>query len=525
MALLNCLKALGFAVLLATVPTASAQERDPADWPMNLGSLEGTRYSALDQIDRNNIGQLVELFSVPLGGLLQGGGDFADALPISPLIEDAYIYITDGTGRVYKLDARERGRIVWRSEGHQEDINSWLEPSRGLAFYENFVIATTADGRLLWLDKQTGELARSVQVGDPLDGYTISTSPLVVDDHIIVGGNGSSRGALGRIDALDAHTGDPLWRVDTVTLSDGSGLVGGGAITQTGVYDAAAGLTVWVTGHPVPRFEPTSASMTNSAIAIEVETGKVRWHFQYVAADDHPNGFSEGGSHQIVPGDGEGKNITHFGANGQYHVLNLDSGSLQSSTPHVAGTLGEEEFGTGWADRAGCPNIRSVEAFASAYSPRTGLSYGAGADGCLTEAIPAIKTYSLPGWMGAYYSGAASHLGMLSALDPATGSLKAQYLFDFPLHSGVLATAGGLVFTTTAEGTLHALDDETLEPVWTHKFSSLTSVLPTTFAVDGRQYIAVVVGGNAFSGELPYRPREMSNAEPIFAVVVLGFPS
>ena len=137
--------------------------------------------------------------------------------------------------------------------------------------------------------------------------------------------------------------------------------------------------------------------------------------------------------------------------------------------------------------------------FVSTYSERTGLSYGAGADGCLTDAIPAIKTHSAPGWLGAYYAGAAADLGMLTAIDPASGTIAAQRLFDFPLHSGALATAGGLVFTTSAEGTLHALNDETLEPVWSRKFGSLASVPPVTFEVDGKQFVAVVVGGNRFT--------------------------
>jgi alcohol dehydrogenase (cytochrome c) len=538
------LKALALAVLLgASTVSVSAQDvpqEEPGNWLMNLGSHDGIRYSGLDQIDRDNVDQLVELYSRPLGGLLQGGGNFQDALPISPLVEDGYIYLVDGGGRVHKLDARDRGRIVWRSDGHQHDLDSWLEPSRGLALHGDRLISTTADGRLLWIDKETGAPVREVAVGDPLDGYTISTSPLVAGDRIIVGGSGAGRGASGRIDAIDARTGEHLWRVDTVAPSD-AGSPGGGAITQTGVYDASSGLTIWGTGHPVPQFQsaaaPASQGHTNSAIAIDVTTGAVRWHFQYDPVDD-PNGFSEGGSHQIVPGDEGPGRVVHYASNGYYYVLDLETGTLQSATPHVAGTLLPDRadidaaadgpsgaFGTGWANYAGCPNIRSAESFASAYSPATGLSYGAGADGCVTEGIPAIKTYSLPGWMGAYYAGAASHLGMLSAIDPVTGSLVARRLFDFPLHSGVLATAGGLVFTTTAEGTLHALDDETLEPVWSHKFASLASVLPITFAADGRQYIAVVVGGNAFTGELPYRPPEMSIAEPIFVLVVLGLRS
>jgi alcohol dehydrogenase (cytochrome c) len=116
-------------------------------------------------------------------------------------------------------------------------------------------------------------------------------------------------------------------------------------------------------------------------------------------------------------------------------------------------------------------------------------------------------------------------MGMLTAIDPQSGAVRAQRLFDFPLHAGALATAGGLVFTTTAEGRLHALDDETLETVWSSKFGSLTSVPPFAFAVDGEEFVAVVVGGNAWSHELSYRPPEMGLTEPLYVLVVLGLPS
>jgi alcohol dehydrogenase (cytochrome c) len=129
------------------------------------------------------------------------------------------------------------------------------------------------------------------------------------------------------------------------------------------------------------------------------------------------------------------------------------------------------------------------------------------------------------GWMGAFYTGAASAIGSLAAIDPETGALVAERRLDFPLHAGTLATAGGLVFTTSADGTLHALDDETLATVWSMPFASLTASPPITFAVDGEQFIAVLVGGNSFVGSLSYKPREMTAVQPLFVLAVLGLRS
>ncbi len=525
---------------------------EPENWLMNLGSYDGGRYSGLSIINRDNIERLVVRYSIPLGGLLDGGGTYREALPVSPLVEDGFIYVVDGWGAVSKLDARRKGAVVWRNDAGQHNLDAWLQASRGIALYRNFVISAGADGRIHWIDTESGELMRSVQVGDPTEGYSIVAPPLVVGDRIIVGGGGSDRGARGRIDALDARTGEKLWWVNTVPSRKepgGETWIGGGTFSQSGTYDPATGLSIWAAGHPIPKFESGERRgddlYANSAIAVDVASGAVRWRFQYTPGGGH--GFSEGGTHQLVPSDeGSAPAIVHFANNGFFYVLDGADGAFRSATPHVDGIAwtagidpasgkpieyasdietGSRRLDAVWGSRSDCPNIRSAAALASAYSPRTRLSYGAGADGCLDGELPPIKTPSAPGWLGAYYAGAAADLGMLSAIDPESGTVVAQRLLDFPLHSGVLATAGGLVFTTTAEGSLHALDDETLAPLWKTKFASLTAVPPITFEVDGEQFVAVIVGGNAFAGELSYRPPEMSLAQPIFVLAVLGLPS
>jgi alcohol dehydrogenase (cytochrome c) len=521
---------------------------EPQNWLMNLGSYDGSRYSGLAGIDRDNVSRLVVRYSVPLGGLIQGSGNFRDAPPMSPLVEDGFIYIVDGWGHVFKLDGRQKGAIVWENGDLQNDLDSWLVAGRGLALAGDFVIAASSDGRIHWLDKETGKAVRSVEVGDPSEGYTITASPLVVGDRIIVGGGGAERGAIGRIDALDAVTGAHLWEVDTVDGASAAGSLGGGAISQTGIYDPGSGLTIWGTGHPNPPNDPGARPGddpgSNSVLAIDADTGDVRWSFQYTPGDTA--GFSEDGTHLLVPSadDPGGSIVAHFANNGYFYALEGKQGGFRVAVPHVVGlewTDGIDETGhpsgyepgasvqgyksAAWQGHPDCPNIKGAASFASAYSPRTGLAYGSGADGCLTGNLPSIHTDSPPGWSGAYYSGAAADMGMLTAIDPQSGAVRAQRLFDFPLHAGALATAGGLVFTTTAEGRLHALDDETLETVWSSKFGSLTSVPPFAFAVDGEEFVAVVVGGNAWSHELSYRPPEMGLTEPLYVLIVLGLPS
>jgi alcohol dehydrogenase (cytochrome c) len=548
----TCLLAIGLA--LCGAASAGAAEvtpqrlldaaAEPGNWLMNLGSYDGSRYSPLAGIDRDNVAKHVIRYSVPLGGLIEGSGNYRDAPPVSPLVEDGFIYTVDGWGHVFKLDAREKGAIVWQNDALQDDLDSWLVAGRGLALWGDFAIAAASDGRIHWLDKASGKIVRSVEVGDPKQGYTITTSPLVVGDRIIVGGGGAERGAAGRIDAFDAETGAHLWEVDAL---DPAASLGGATISQTGTYDPDSGLTFWGTGHPNPRYEPGDRpgenAGANSVLAIDAETGDLRWRFQYTPGD--VNGFSEDGTHLLIPSDEPGRSvIAHFANNGFFYGLDAEDGAFRVATPYVVGlewTAGIDAAGHpvgyergapvqayeagGWQSHPDCPNIKGVPSFASAYSSRAKLAYGSGADGCLTENIPPIRTDSPPGWSGAYYSGAAADMGMLTAIDPLTGEIRARRLFDFPPHAGALATAGGLVFTTTADGRLHALDDETLETVWSTRLGSLTAVPPIAFEVDGEEFIALVVGGNAYSHDLSYRPPDLGLTEPLYVLIVLGLPS
>ncbi|HEY4201726.1 MAG TPA: PQQ-binding-like beta-propeller repeat protein [Devosiaceae bacterium] len=503
----------------SSIPIAAAQ-----NWLTNLGDLEGHRYSALTKINRDTVKRLVVRYSVVLGGLINAAGNYDAALPVSPLVKDGFLYIADGWGAVSKVDLGQRGKIVWRSDAGQYNLDAWLQASRGLAFYGDQILSISADGKLDWIDNATGKVTRSVQVGDPIEGYTISAAPLVVGDTVIVGGGGADRGGRAQIDAIDGHTGERLWQ-----RRAGPGDPWTGAFMQTGVYDDTTRTTIWGTSRSglISGDAEDDKDGGNAIVAFDIATGETRG--VYVYEDAHTRILSESGTYQLVadPG-GEGQLLSHFGNDGKGYVFDPAGLSLRRVTPYipsqwqpVAAVADGGAANTVFQWPRGCPNIRSAVAFASAYSLRAGLSYGAGADACHPEVKP-IVTASAPGWLGAYYAGADNQLGLLAAINPATGAVSAQRVFDFPLQSGVLATEGGLVFTSTADGTLFALNDETLETVWSYRFATLTAVPPITFEAGGEQYVAVVVGANGFDKALSYRPKDMDITEALYVLVVLG---
>jgi alcohol dehydrogenase (cytochrome c) len=506
---------------------------EPENWLMNLGAYDGSRYSGLDAINPDTVDRLVVRYHVTLGGAVEGGGTFQAAQPMSPLVDEGFIYIVDGWGKVSKLDGRRSGAIVWQNDAGQRNLDAWLQATRGIALWRGSVLAASADGRLHWIDRETGETTRSIEVADPRGGYSIVAAPLVVGDVILVGGGAADRGGRGRIDAIDAQTGERLWHAHTIPAEGEAGSEswaaagdawrrGGGSLLQTGIYDPESGLTIWGAAHPHPRFDaasrPGANLFSNAALAFDVETGTLHWSHQYVAGGR--GGVSHAGTHQFADAPDGRRLVSHFGNDGFHYVLTAADGERRSAVAHVERPAAEESD-IPWSDVAGCPNIRSSPGFVASLSHRTGMAYGAGADGCDPDFAPE-RVGDGTNWYGAYYAGASNATGLLTAIRPETGEIAAQRRFDFPLHSGVLSTAGGLVFATTADGTLHALDDMTLETLWSTRLPTFSPVPPVAFAVNGEPYLAVVVGGNALAAALSERPPGMTISENLFVLVVLG---
>jgi len=516
-------------------------DKEPQNWLMVNKDYSSHRYSELDQINKDNVKNLHVAFTVALGGVNGVGLMALGGHQSTPLVNDGFMYVVDGFGAVYRIDVRDPSdaRITWLMDPGTNKADVWIPSNRGVALYKNFVISVTADAKILWTKADTGELVKTIQFDDPATSYSSLTSaPLVVDDKLIVGGSGGDRGARAHIDAFNVDTGEHLWRTysipapgepggDTWKGNNEAWKHGGGSFWQTGSYDPVTKLTIWGTGQPVPMYDPEYRPgdnlFTNSTVAFDINSGKMKWYFQYTPGDFLD--YDEIGIQQLVDTKVNGEDrkvVAHFGRNGFFYTLDRTNGQFISGqqyaekvnwTDGIDPKTGKpveydpnkdlQTYKIGKASRReqgkleGCPNIQGgVNFFPTTYSARTHLSYGGGIEGCSNITVDPSNDASGYFWLGGASANAEEVKGSVTALDPATGKKSVQQTLRRAVYSGVTATAGGLVFTSTVDGTVYALDDVTLKPLWTFNAGSLGSAPPMTYSVNGKQYVAVLIGGN-----------------------------
>jgi alcohol dehydrogenase (cytochrome c) len=516
-------------------------EKEPQNWLMHNKDYSSHRYSELDQINKDNVKNLHVAFTVALGGTQGVGAAPMGGHQSTPLVDDGMMYVVDGFGAVYKIDVRDpaKARVMWVMDPGINKGDVMVASNRGVALYKNFVISVTADCKVNWTKADTGELVKTIQFDDlQASRCTLTAAPLVIDDKIIVGGSGGDRSARAHIDAFNADTGERLWRTYTVPAPGEPGSEtwkgknnawqhGGGSYWVTGSYDPETKLTIWGTGQPVPMFDPEYRPgdnlFTNSTVGFDVATGKMKWYFQYTPGDFLD--YDEVGINQLIDTKIEGENrkiIAHFGRNGFFYTLDRTNGQYINSqqyaqkvnwTDGIDPKTGKpveydpnkdlQTYKIGKPSRReqgqvlGCPNIQGgVNYFPTSYSSRTHLSYGGGIEGCSNVTPDPSNDASGDFWLGGTYANAEEIKGSVSAMDPTTNKKAAQQPMPHSVTSGVTSTAGGLVFTTTTDGTVYALDDQTLKPLWSFNTGSFSSAPPMTYAINGKQYVAVLIGGN-----------------------------
>jgi alcohol dehydrogenase (cytochrome c) len=513
-------------------------EKTPNDVLTYGMGQKGQRFSPLDQINKKTIKDLVPVWNFSFGGEKQRGQES------QPIIKDGVMYVTASYSRVFAIDIAT-GEELWEYDSKLPDA---IMPccdviNRGVAIYDNLVIFGTLDAKLVALDRKTGKVVWKQKVADYKDGYSITAAPQIVNDKIITGVAGGEFGIVGKVEARDPKTGEVIWSRPTVEGHMGylngkeNGITGGeagktwpgdtwkngGASTWLGgTYDPETNLIYMGTGNPAPwnsHLRPGDNLYSSSRLAINPDTGKIVWSFQSTPHD----GWDFDGVNEVISfdyKDKDGKTVKAAATadrNGFFYVLNRENGKFITANPFVSNIT--------WAkgiDKNGRP-IYVEEA-------RPG-DPGAESKGTSVFAVPAFlgaknwmpmaysqktKNFYVPSnewgmdiWnqpisykKGAAYLGAGftikpifeDHIGSLKAIEPLTGKIKWEYKNPAPLWGGVLATAGGLVFTGTPEGKFLAFDDETGKILYKFQVGSGIVGSPVTWEQDGEQYIAIVSG-------------------------------
>jgi alcohol dehydrogenase (cytochrome c) len=516
--------------LCAFVTSAQAQvpyerllkaESDPQNWMTYAGSYKSHRYSALDQINRKNVAslKLAWAYQIQRAGIVE----------TSPLVVDGVMYLTEPPSTVTALDVRS-GRPLWTySPNIPPDVIVIGSPpvNRGVAILDDLVYVGTVHGHLIALDSKSGTVRWDITVGDNKSGYYLTLAPLALDGKIVVGVSGAETGIRGFIDAYDAKTGKLAWRTYTIpapgepgfeTWGKGNGWqTGGGSTWLTGSFDPELHLLYWATGNPAPDWNadnrPGDNLYTDSVLALDPSTGKIRWHFQFTPEDVHDWDSNETMIlFEAQIGGRERKLLAQANRNGFYYVLDRATGEFLTGVPYAKQTWAEGLDAKGRPIRKKgiapslegtlvFPNIGgAANWFSPSYSPQTKLFYQAARE-MGTIYFKGAAEYK-PGT--AFTGGGGRHVqgddasGAIRALDATTGKTKWEFPLLSPGYTSLLSTAGGLVFGGSEEGNFFALDAETGKPLWDTQIGGAVRGIPISYAVDGKQYIAIAAGFTLF---------------------------
>lgn len=495
--------------------------KEPQNWLMYSGDYAGRRFSALDQVNTANASSLVPKWAYQT----MAGGKFET----TPLVVDGVLYATGADDRAFALDARS-GRPIWQ---YQRALPPDIRPccgrvNRGLAILGDKVFLGTLDAHVLALDAKTGNVVWDVGVADHSKGYSITLAPLVIKNLVLIGVSGGEYGIRGFIDAYEAATGARKWRFYTIpgpgepgheTWEGDSWKIGGAPAWITGSYDPATNTTFWTTGNPSPsnRGEGRAGDnlYSNSLLALDPDTGKMKWHFQFTKHDEHDYDSTQV---PVLVDDGDRRLILHANRNGFFYVIDRTNGKLLSATPYgkVTWSNFKDANGVPVARKESSPTLTGVPVCPGAigatnwmsptYDPQTKLFYVSAREQCdifSTAPQPFEAGHAFYG--SAYFPNddAQPFWGAVRAIDPATSQVKWELKHLSPSWSGVLSSAGGLVFTGDAEGNFMALDAASGKILWHFQCGASVYASPMTYAIDGKQYVAIAAGSTLFAFGLP----------------------
>jgi alcohol dehydrogenase (cytochrome c) len=502
-------------------------------WAIAGHDYGNTRFSPLKQINSDNASKLSLVYSFSLGSLRSNES--------SPIVIGNTLYVSTSWGPkyVYALDAATGARKWTYEPDIPDDVLQYAccdVNNRGVTFADGKIFVGRLDGKLTALDAETGKALWTAEVVDYKQGSVITSPPLVVRDKVITGFGGGEYGVRGSLQAFDLTTGKQVWKIFTVpapgepgseTWKGDTGLRGGGAPWLVGSYDPKTDTVYWGTSNPGPwntavrstgdgNFGKLTNLYTASTLALDPNTGKIKWHIQGTPADawDY-DGVNENILADLKIDGSTVPALMKADRNGFFFVANRETGKLLSAEKYVfvnwaerwdVATLRAVENpdkrpGPGHSVKDICPNLIGGKNWQPmSFNPQTGLVYIPSNNFCMDWSVSDISYKRGLFYLGAEFptkEGPGGFLGELMAWDPVNNRKAWSIKEDLPFNGGTLTTAGNLVFYGNLHGDFHAIDATNGKILWKKNLGSGIGAGPVTYAVDGKQYVAIVVGRTA----------------------------
>ena len=534
-------------LLLPVALTGQGRGATPADlhkplgesWPTHNGDYSGKRYSSLTLINQTTVKQLslawVSVLSSGQGGGTIVGGEGKGDFPIggvnvkgTPLMVDGTLYVTspDNGWAVDARDGRTLWHYFWRTRGGTHIAN------RGFGLWNDYLYMLTPDNYIVSLHAKTGQERWHKEHADFEQQYFSTMAPIVVDNHVIAG-TGNDLDSPGYLQSYDPDSGDVQWRFYTVPMKAGDpGLEtwenleaarhGGAHPWLPGAYDPETKLYIFGTGNPIPAYTVGRGEGDNlfscSLVAVNVETGKMAWYFQTSPHDMHDWDSAQTPILIDAVIDGKPRKLVSTAArNGYFFTLDRVTGEHLVTSKYGTSTnwvANIDKSGTLRRDPGKDPTIPgslvsptaggTINWEPPAYSPDTGLFYVSEKNGFSIFYLIDPDPRGSMGLGGNQSVSAGSQGNFLTAIDPKTG--KIAWRRPYPSATvgagggggGILATAGGLVFTGDAGGNLVAYHASTGVPLWHSRIGNISNA-PITYLVDGRQYVLVATGERLYA--------------------------
>jgi alcohol dehydrogenase (cytochrome c) len=498
--------------------------KEPGSWITYNGGYNGQRHSTLSQINTTNVGQLQPAWVYQV----RGDGE----VETSPIVADGRMIITEPPTTVTALDPRN-GRTIWsyvRPMPSDLRLIGFPATNRGVAILDDMVYVGSLDGYLIALDAETGAKRWETKIADNGLGHSVTMAPLALDGKIVVGISGGEAGIRGFVDAYNAKTGARVWRTYTVPAAGEPGVDtwpgeswknGAGATWLTGSYDPELKLLYWGTGNPGPDWNGDIRKgdnlYTSSVLALDPDTGTMKWHFQYTPHDTHD---WDANQIQVLAdleiGGRTRKTLITANRNAFYYVLDRVTGEFLHAAAYakqtwatgidakgrpeaVDGKEPTEEGNLVYPSLQGATNWPSPS-----FSPQTGFFYVPVREmGSYYYKTDVEYEAGLPFTGGGERRLADEAWGAVRALDARTGAKAWDFKLPSPSWSGTLSTGGGLVFSGSNEGNFYALDAKTGAALWQFQTGGGVHSNPATFLVEGRQFVSVGSGHAVFAFAIP----------------------